>query len=50
MYKIVLTSWGGTCVDYCTGLTYEEACDMYNSMEGIYDDGGYLWDLEIEEE
>ncbi len=51
MYKIVMTSWGGTRHTMYEGLTYREAekiCDGYGWE--IAPDGGYVWDLEIEEE
>lgn len=51
MYKIVMKSWGGTRRDYMTGLSYEEAreiCESYGWE--VSPDGGYVWDLEIEEE
>lgn len=51
MFKIVMTSWGGTRRDMYTGLTYEEAheiCEGYGWQ--VAPDDGYVWDLEIEEE
>ena len=51
MYKIVMTSWGGTRVDMFNGLTYDNAveiCEDYGWT--ACPDGGYVWDLEIEEE
>ena len=51
MYKIVMTSWGGTRCDMFTDLSYEEAyelCESYGWQASP--NGGYVWDLEIEEE
>lgn len=50
-YKIVMTSWGGTRLDMYTGLTEKNAvaiCEDYGWT--VCPDGGYVWDLEIEEE
>ena len=50
-YKIVRVSWGGTKRDMYTGLTEENAieiCEDYGWT--ACPDGGYEWDLEIEEE
>ena len=50
MFKIVMSSWGGTRRDMFTDLTYEEAyaiCESYGWQASP--DGGYVWDLEIEE-
>ena len=50
MFKIVMTSWGGTRCDMFTDLSYEEAygiCESYGWQASP--DGGYVWDLEIEE-
>ena len=50
-YRIVMTSWGGTRKEMFSGLTYKEAleiCEGYNWT--VCPDGGYEWDLEIEEE
>ena len=51
MYKIIMTSWGGTRRDMFTDLSYEDAlsiCEGYGWT--VAPDGGYEWDLEIEEE
>lgn len=51
MFKIVMTSWGGTRRDMYTGLTYKEAyeiCEEYGWQ--VAPGGGYMWDLVIEEE
>lgn len=51
MFKVVMTSCGGTCRDMYTGLTYEEACEICEYYDWqVAPDGGYVWDLEIEEE
>ena len=50
MFKIVMSSWGGTRRDMFTALSYEEAygiCESYGWRASP--DGGYVWDLEIEE-
>ena len=50
MYKIVMVSWGGIRHDMFTDLTYQNAfelCEDYNWV--ACPDGGYEWDLEIEE-
>ena len=50
MYKIVMTSMGGTRVDMFTDLTYDNAvaiCEDYGWV--ACPDDGYVWDLEIEE-
>ena len=50
MYKIVMVSMGGTRRDMFTDLSYENAlelCESYGWM--ACPDGGYVWDLEIEE-
>ena len=50
-YKIVMRSWGGTRRDMYTGLTEKEAFDICESYNWVASpDGGYIWDLEIEEE
>ena len=49
-YKIVMKSWGGTKKDMYTDLTEEEAieiCEGYGWE--VAPDGGYVWDLEVEE-
>lgn len=50
-FKIVMTSWGGTRRDMFTGLSEKDAveiCEGYGWE--VAPDGGYVWDLEIEEE
>ena len=50
-FKVVMCSMGGTKKDMYTGKTYKEAleiCEFYG-WEAC-PDGGYVWDLEIEEE
>lgn len=50
-YKVIMKSWGGTVRDLCTNLSYEEALDICEGYGWQFDpDGGYVWDLEIEEE
>lgn len=52
MYKIVMTSWGGTRRDFATGLTEKDAietCEAY-CWEYQVNGEGYIWELEIEEE
>lgn len=51
LYKIVMTSWGGTRRDMFHRMSYDEAlemCEFYNWV--VCPDGGYEWDLEIEED
>ena len=51
MYKIVMKSWGGTQQDMYTGLSYANAVDICEDYGWeVAPDGGYVWDLEIEEE
>lgn len=51
MYKIVLTSMGGTRRDYMTGLTEAEAVKICeDSGWAVAPDDGYVWDMEIEED
>lgn len=50
-YKVVMKSWGGTKQDMYTNLTHAQAveiCEDYGWE--VAPDGGYVWDLEIEEE
>lgn len=50
-YKVVMRSWGGVKKDAFRNLTEKEAyelCEDYGWT--ISPDGGYVWDLEIEEE
>lgn len=49
-YKIVMKSWGGVQRDMFVGLSEVEAieiCEDYSWQAAP--DGGYVWDLEIEE-
>lgn len=49
--KIIMYSLGGTKKDMFTGLTYDEAYEICESYGWQADpDGGYVWDLDIEEE
>ena len=50
MFKLVLKSWGGVKHDFMTGLTMEEAEKIGDSYNWQWDDGGYIWDMWIEEE
>ena len=49
-YKVMLNSWGGTQHEYASGLTYRDAERMCEDMHWVLDEGGYIWDLTIEEE
>ena len=49
-YKILLVSWGGTVRVYASGLTYNDAFEICEQSNWICcHDGGYEWDMEIEE-
>lgn len=51
LYKIMVESWGGTRQLYMECLSYEEAleiCESYNWE--ICLDGGYIWDMVIDEQ
>lgn len=49
-YKIMMKSWGGTRYLYMECLTYQEAFDICeNNAWVVCPNGGYLWDLVIEE-
>lgn len=49
MYKIIMKRWDGTCRDFITGIdTLEEAIEICENFNWVYDDGGYVWDLIIE--
>lgn len=51
MFKIVMISWGGTRRDFMCGFTtFREAQKFCEEHNWIFEDGGYIWDLEIEEE
>lgn len=51
MYKIVMTSWGGTRRDFMCGFTtFREAQRVCEEHNWIFEDGGYIWDLEVEED
>ena len=50
MYKVVMVSWGGVRKDMFSDLSYANAleiCEDYGWQ--VAPDGGYVWDLEIEE-
>ena len=50
-YKILLVSWGGTVREYASGLTYNDAFEICEQSNWICcPDGGYEWDMEIEED
>ena len=49
MYKIVAKSLGGTEVDMCIKLSYEQAYEIRENFKWQYDNG-YVRDLEIEED
>lgn len=50
-YKIVMVSMGGTRKDMFTGLTAKDAFAICDDCGWeVAPDGGYVWDLEIEEE
>lgn len=50
-YKIIMVSMGGTERDMYTGLAEKEAVEICENLGWIAcPDGGYEWDLEIEEE
>lgn len=49
-YKVVMKSWGGTKRNMYINLTHAHAleiCEDYGWQ--VAPDGGYVWDLEIEE-
>lgn len=49
-FKILCKSFGGTKWLFTDELTYEEAlsiCEVHNWM---FTDGGYIWDMIIEED
>lgn len=49
-FRVVMKSWGGTKETLFDGLSEDDAveiCDFYNWEYSP--DGGYVWDLEIEE-
>lgn len=50
-YRIVMTSLGGTRRPMYTGLSEENAIEICEDFGWVAcPDGGYVWDLEIEEE
>ena len=51
-FKIMMCSWGGTRREFASGLTEKEAIEICESLHWMYEspEGGYTWDLEIEEE
>lgn len=51
MYKIMMSSWGGTRREMYSGLSYKEALEICEDYGWVAcPDDGYEWDLEIEEE
>lgn len=52
MFTIIMSSWGGIRRPLIEGIeTFKEAHDICESMDWIYcPDGGYVWDLEIDED
>lgn len=51
MYKIMMTSGGGTRRVFTSGLTYYEALDLCDQLDYEWvDENGFAWTLEIEEE
>lgn len=49
-YKVIMRSCSVTH-DLCTGLSYDEAVEICEDYGWEYaPDGGFVWDLEIEEE
>ena len=49
--KIVMVSMGGTRRDMYGGLTEKDAVEICESMDWVAcPDGGYVWDLEIEDD
>lgn len=50
MFQVVMCSWGDTRRVFMSGFeTYEQVREMCDYYDWICDDGGYIWDLEIEE-
>lgn len=50
MYKICVESMGGTRRDLVELMTYNEALEFCESNNWVFCmDGGYIWDLIIEE-
>lgn len=47
-YNVILTSWGGTNRVFVQDVTIEEAVEICESHNWEWDDGGYIWDMEIE--
>ena len=51
MFRVVAKSWGGTKWTVTEDLTEAEAVDFCDSYGWtLCPDGGYIWDLEIEEQ
>ena len=49
-YKVVMRSWGGVKRDMYVNLTRAEAMEICEDYDWqVAPDGGYVWDLEIEE-
>lgn len=52
MYRVVATSWGGTRKPFVSGFSdYDKAVDFCDDHDWVveFGEGGYIWDLEIEE-
>jgi hypothetical protein len=50
-FKVIRYSLGGTVRDMYTGLTYDDAYAICEDFGwSVCPDGGYEWDLDIEEE
>lgn len=50
MYKIMIKSWGGTRETLLESMTYGEALEFCEANDWVMCfDGGYVWDLIIEE-
>lgn len=50
MYQVIMRSWGGIRRPYIDGFeTFEDATSWCQDHNWELNDGGYIWDLEIEE-
>ena len=50
MYRVLMVSWGGTRRVLWDDMTYKDALRFCEDNGWLYcPDGGYEWDLEIEE-
>lgn len=52
LWKIVMVSWGGIKRDFMTDLSSKsEAAEICEDYNWVFEpeEGGYVWDLEIEE-